>query len=162
MNDINPAFVINPNITDEKGATMDLGARGVFNEMFADMLFDVEHIPVPVAGAEDAALSALEEILKRDAGRIAGFIFEPWVQGSAGMRMYSAEALRAMWDLCKAHDVLLIADEVMTGFGRTGVNFAHQHYNIKPDLMGCGKAAGGRSAEMAGTKRDRTGSRILS
>lgn len=130
---------------------MAAGARGVFNDMFADMMFRVDHVPVPVAGCEDAALGALEELLKADGDQIAGFIFEPLVQGSAGMRMYSAEMLRAMCDMCHAYGVLLIADEVMTGFGRTGAMFACKGAGVTPDLVALSKGLTGGFLPMGAT-----------
>ena len=65
------------------------------------------------------------------------------IQGEAGVIVPDDNYLPKVSELCKKHDVLLAVDEVQTGFGRTGANFAHQLYGIKPDIMGCGKAAGG-------------------
>jgi len=114
---------------------MAAGARGVFNQMYDPFLFEVQHIPVPSPGKEDEALDRLEAILKEDGAEIAAFIFEPLVQGAAGFQMYHPDRLRAMYDLCKEYDVLMIADEVMTGFGRTGTMFACEQAGFAPDLM---------------------------
>jgi len=73
---------------------------------------------------------------------ISAFMIEP-IQGEAGVIVPDDDYLPKVAELCKKHNILLAVDEVQTGFGRTGANFAHQLYNIKPDIMGCGKAAGG-------------------
>lgn len=122
---------------------MAAGARGVFNEMFADMMFHVEHIPISV--------ETMQDVLEREGDQIAGFIFEPLVQGSAGMRMYSSETLRAMCDLCRSYGVLTIADEVMTGFGRTGAMFACQKAGVTPDLVALSKGLTGGFLPMGAT-----------
>ena len=104
----------------ETFGAMSAGARSIFSAHFQDYLFDVKHLPFPKA--EQDCLDALEEELKSD--DVAAFIFEPLVQGASGMRMYSANTLDKLIKLCKKHQVLCIADEVMTGFGRTGDYFA--------------------------------------
>src|SRR6185437_12125821 len=96
---------------------MAVGDRSIFTRAFHDMLFEVVFIDVPLAGHEKESLSQLTELVK-DKG-IAAFIFEPLVQGTAGMIMYAPEPLDEMLRICKAHNILTIADEVMTGFGRT-------------------------------------------
>jgi adenosylmethionine-8-amino-7-oxononanoate aminotransferase len=78
-------------------------------------------------------MDLLEQSLKDE--NIAGFIFEPMVQAAGGMRMYSAEHLSFLLRLCKDYNVLTIADEVMTGFGRTGKMFAIDHLQVKPDFI---------------------------
>ena len=116
---------------DTLGA-MAVGGRGVFSEPFEPFLFEVDFVPTPVLGMEDEALLRLETLLKM--GDVAAFIFEPLVQGTAGMVVYSAEVLDKMMALCKQYGVLTIADEVMTGFGRTGTLFATDQCTTKPDL----------------------------
>lgn len=115
--------------------TMSAGGRSIYNKIYEPYLFNVEHIPVPTKGNEAQSLAALEQALKNNADNVAAFIFEPLIQGAGGMIMYSAETLRAMADLCKAHNVLLIADEVMTGFGRTGTLFGCDQANFTPDIL---------------------------
>lgn len=106
---------------------MAAGGRGVFSKIYEEMLFEVAHIPFPPK-AEN-----LEKILK--AGDVAAFICEPLVLGAAGMKMYDAAALKELHAVCKKHDVIFIADEVMTGWGRTGTMFACEQAGITPDIM---------------------------
>jgi len=112
---------------------MAVGDRSIFTRAFHDMLFEVVFIDVPLAGHEKESLSQLTELVK-DKG-IAAFIFEPLVQGTAGMIMYAPEPLDEMLRICKAHNILTIADEVMTGFGRTGKLFAMDYLENQPDIM---------------------------
>lgn len=112
---------------------MSVGARNVFNNAFENLLFNVAHIPLPTK----ENIEKLKEILKiwfRN-HNIAGFIFEPLIQGAAGMLMYDAELLDELILLCKEHNVITIADEVMTGFGRTGQFFANDFLKNKADII---------------------------
>ena len=86
--------------------------------------------------------NVLEELFEQKGDRIASFMVEP-IQGEAGVIVPDDNYFPRGAELCKKHNVLLAMDEVQTGFGRTGENFAHQLFGVKPDLMGCGKAAGG-------------------
>ena len=86
--------------------------------------------------------AALEQLFKEKGDYIAAFSVEP-IQGEAGVIVPDDDYWPKVSKLCKKYNILLAFDEVQTGFGRTGANFAHQLYNVKPDLMGCGKAAGG-------------------
>lgn len=113
---------------------MSVGARNVFNNAFENLLFDVIHIPLP--DAEN--IEQIKEVLQAwftNHHDIAGFIFEPLVQGAAGMQMYEATHLDELITLCRANNVVCIADEVMTGFGRTGEFFASNYLNNKPDII---------------------------
>jgi len=112
---------------------MSVGGRDTFNNPFNPFLFDVEFIDVPTPGNEDTTKKQLLELVKNK--DVAAFIFEPLVQGSAGMVMYSPEILNELIDICKNHDVLAIADEVMVGFGRTGKLFATDHIENNPDIV---------------------------
>ena len=85
---------------------------------------------------------ALKKLFEEKGEYIAAYSVEP-IQGEAGVIVPDENYWRKVSQLCKKHNILLAFDEVQTGFGRTGKNFAHQLYNVKPDLMGCGKAAGG-------------------
>ena len=87
-------------------------------------------------------VDALEVLFNDKGHRIASFMVEP-IQGEAGVIVPSDDYFLKVSELCKKHNILLAMDEVQTGFGRTGENFAHQLFGVKPDIMGCGKAAGG-------------------
>ncbi len=87
-------------------------------------------------------IEALENIFKEKGNHIAAFLVEP-IQGEAGVIVPDDDYFPKVKSLCEKYNILLALDEVQTGFGRTGKNFAHQLYNIKPDILGCGKAAGG-------------------
>ena len=87
-------------------------------------------------------VDALSELFERKGERIACFMVEP-IQGEAGVIVPDDDYLPRVSELCKKYNILLSVDEVQTGFGRTGANFAHQLSGIVPDIMGCGKAAGG-------------------
>ncbi|AKQ45831.1 adenosylmethionine-8-amino-7-oxononanoate aminotransferase [Rufibacter radiotolerans] len=112
---------------------MSVSERSVFTRPFQQYLFDVEFLPVPVPGKEAEALQRLEEIA--GSGEIAAFIFEPLVLGTAGMVMYEPKVLDQILALCHKHQIITIADEVMTGFGRTGKRFAMDYLTQQPDLM---------------------------
>lgn len=112
---------------------MSVAARNVFNKAFEPLLFEIIFIPAPIKGKEQEALLKLETVLKQD--DICAFILEPLVQGAGGMIIYSADALNSMLELCKKYNCLTIADEVMTGFGRTGKFLATDYINNKPDII---------------------------
>ncbi|MES2630272.1 MAG: adenosylmethionine--8-amino-7-oxononanoate transaminase [Bacteroidota bacterium] len=112
---------------------MAAGERGKFFAPFESYTFSVKIIPAPTPGKELESETALEKILQENAS--CCFLFEPLVQGAGGMIMHSPEALDRLIALCKSHDALTIADEVMTGFGRTGKNFACDYLEQQPDLV---------------------------
>jgi adenosylmethionine-8-amino-7-oxononanoate aminotransferase len=113
---------------------MSVSSRSAFTLPFQAYLFDVLFVDVPVAGQEEACLQQLRQYAAQ--GDVAAFIFEPLVLGTAGMVMYSPEILDQLLATCREHDILTIADEVMTGFGRTGRNFA-SYYLQQPADMFC-------------------------
>ena len=123
----------------ETFGAMSAGARSIFSAPFSDLLFECTHIPFPKD--EQAAIQNLKTEI--DKGGIAAFIFEPLVQGAAGMRMYKAETLNKLMQICKEAGVLCIADEVMTGFGRTGTTFAVNQIEAKPDIICLSKGLSG-------------------
>ncbi len=112
---------------------MSVSSRSAFTQPFVAYLFEVDFIDVPVPGQEAEVLNQLEEILAK--GETAAFIFEPLLLGTAGMVMYEPEILNRLMQLCRQHQVLTIADEVMTGFGRTGPDFACNYLTEQPDIM---------------------------
>jgi adenosylmethionine-8-amino-7-oxononanoate aminotransferase len=112
---------------------MSVGARNVFNNAFENLLFNVAHIPL----STQENIENIKETLKLwfDNHNIAGFIFEPLIQGAGGMINYESELLDELILLCKQHNVITIADEVMTGFGRTGTFFANNQLKNKADII---------------------------
>ncbi|MFT2011419.1 adenosylmethionine--8-amino-7-oxononanoate transaminase [Pontibacter sp. 13R65] len=112
---------------------MSVSARSTFTAPFQQFLFDVDFIDVPVPGHEEQTFAQLEELLQQNDK--AAFIYEPLVLGTAGMVMYTPAILDRLVALCQHHQVLTIADEVMTGFGRTGQTFASHYLSHKPDMV---------------------------
>ena len=111
---------------------MAVGGRSAFTAPFVPFLFDVDYLPVPIAGQEEEVLQRAKHLFTAD---VAAFIVEPLVQGSGGMNMYDPGVLDELFRLARGSDALLITDEVMTGFGRTGRLFASDYLQAKPDLM---------------------------
>ncbi|HET9949010.1 MAG TPA: adenosylmethionine--8-amino-7-oxononanoate transaminase, partial [Longimicrobiales bacterium] len=111
---------------------MSVSARGVFTDAFADHLFEVARLPDP---SEGDTVSALTALLDRDGRRVAALIVEPLLLGAGGMRVWDADVLRSLHALTREHGVLLIADEVLTGFGRTGPLFACGGAGVEPDVI---------------------------
>jgi adenosylmethionine---8-amino-7-oxononanoate aminotransferase len=112
---------------------MSVAERNAFNAAFNPFLFQVKHLPVP--NAQNIALVKQQLQQWTNTGEVAAFIFEPLVQGAAGMQMYEAAYLDDLMSIAKQNNVLCIADEVMTGFGRTGKDFAIHHLNHPPDII---------------------------
>jgi adenosylmethionine-8-amino-7-oxononanoate aminotransferase len=119
---------------------MSVSARSDFTATYDSMLFEVARVPFPKGGFEINSLLALEKELKKGA---AALIVEPLVLGAGGMLMYRPETLRSMRELCTKYGALFIADEVMTGFGRTGTLFACEQAGISPDIMTVSKGITG-------------------
>jgi adenosylmethionine---8-amino-7-oxononanoate aminotransferase len=118
----------------ESLAATGLGGVEVFRRPFLGSLLDCVHVPITSDGWLGTA-SALRELLLAQGEEIAGCVIEPMIQGVAGMRMGSAEALLAIAAACREHDVFLVADEVFTGYGRTGPMWACDHAGISPDIL---------------------------
>ncbi|MET0248454.1 MAG: adenosylmethionine--8-amino-7-oxononanoate transaminase [Sphingobium sp.] len=130
--------------------TMSVGERGVYNAAWSPLLFDVGTIPFPSPGREDACLAALEAACSASE-KPATFIVEPLILGAGGMLVYSPAMLTRMADICAAHDVLFIVDEVMTGWGRTGTMFACEQAGVVPDIMAVAKGITGGAIPLAAT-----------
>ncbi|EJL24883.1 adenosylmethionine--8-amino-7-oxononanoate transaminase [Brevibacillus sp. BC25] len=142
---------------DTIGAT-SVGAIPLYHQVYKPLLFSPHVIPYPYPyrqGGEEAAvqttLSSLESLLKERAHEIAAMIVEPVVQGASGMIIMPDGCLKKIAELLRAYDVLLIADEVATGFGRTGKMFACEHDGVVPDIMAVAKGLTGGYLPVAAT-----------
>lgn len=122
---------------------MSVGQRGYFNKPFEHLFFDVDFIPFPTEENKEEVLQKVEDLFQTE--EFAGFIFEPLVQGSAGMTMYAPEILDGLLEIAQKYDVITIADEVMTGFGRTGKLFAIDHLKNSPSIICLSKGITGGS-----------------
>ncbi len=133
---------------------MSVSGLSVYNGPFTEFFLEVERIPIPTKENIQNTLGLLETRLQ--SGDIAGFIYEPLVQGAAGMQMYEAQYLEPILKLMKEKDVITIADEVMTGFGKTGSYFASEQISIKPDIICLSKALTAGLVPMAVTSCTRS------
>lgn len=131
---------------------MSVGARGVFNRAYAPLLFDVGTIPFPAEGHEQVTLDALETACREHP---AAFIVEPLILGAGGMLIYPAHVLAEMRAICARHDVLFIADEVMTAWGRTGTLLACEQADVVPDILCLSKGLTGGAVPLAVTMATR-------
>lgn len=129
--------------------TMSVGARGVYNAAYQPLLFDVSRIPFPDPGHEQKTFSALEQACRND--KPAAFIVEPLILGAGGMLMYPPSVLKELKNICDAHDVFFVADEVMTGWGRTGTLFACEQADVAPDIVCYSKGLTGGALPLAVT-----------
>lgn len=127
------------------------GMHHLFKELLPQNIF----VQAPQGGFNSAdttsSVKAMEEALAQHHENVAAVILEPIVQGAGGMRFYSPEYLRHVKQLCEHYNVLLIADEIATGFGRTGRMFACEHADISPDILCVGKALTGGYVTLAAT-----------
>ena len=127
------------------GATGNFHGRSLAAVSFSDDPDSKENFGPFVPGIELVPyndIDALEDLFEKRGDYIAAYMVEP-IQGEAGVIVPDDNYFIKVSELCKKHNILLSMDEVQTGFGRTGRNFAHQLFGVKPDIMGCGKAAGG-------------------
>ena len=130
---------------------MSVGARSVFNAAYEPLLFDVVTVPFPTRSARQVSLDALAAACSETDRKPAAFIVEPLVLGAGGMHMYDEATLRDMAHICAQHDVLFIADEVMTGWGRTGARFACEKAGVVPDIACYAKGLTGGTLPLAAT-----------
>lgn len=128
---------------------MSVGARGVFNQAYAPLLFDVDVLPFPRSGHEQDTIDALEHLCR--SGEPAALIVEPLILGAGGMRIYPPSVLSELRRLCLDREVLFIADEVMTGWGRTGTLLACEQAGVTPDILCLSKGLTGGSMPLAVT-----------
>jgi len=130
--------------------SMSVGGVAIYHETFRPLLFSTVEAPAPYCyrcplGKNDPAtcgmvcLNALEQLMIAHQGHLAGMILEPMLQGAGGMLAHPAGYLKGVRQLCDQHGVLLITDEVATGFGRTGRMFACEHEGVTPDIMAISK-----------------------
>jgi len=125
------------------------------HEIYSGILPQNIFAPSPKTGFyeqwDESDTNELEQLMKKNRNILCAVIIEPIVQGAGGMRFYHPEYLKKVRALCTEHDILLITDEIATGFGRTGKLFACEHSNICPDIMTVGKAMTGGYMTMAAT-----------
>ncbi|WP_137134837.1 adenosylmethionine--8-amino-7-oxononanoate transaminase [Rhizobium sp. FKY42] len=129
--------------------TMSMGERGVFNAAYEPLLFGVDVIPFPEAGGEQEVLDSLEGLCR--SGQTAALLVEPLVLGAGGMRMYPPQLLARFREITRHYGVFLIADEVMTGWGRTGTLLACEQAQITPDILCLSKGITGGALPLAAT-----------
>lgn len=113
--------------------SMSVGERNVFNYAFEKLLFNVVRVPIPNEENHVEVKKQFLELIHENP--VAGFVFEPLVQGASGMLMYEAKYLDELISICYQHKIVTIADEVMTGFGRTGKFFANDYLQNKADII---------------------------
>ena len=117
---------------------MSVSGISAYNGPFEPYFLKVERIPIPTATNLHDVLSQLDAIISKN--NCAAFVYEPLVQGAAGMKMYAATHLETILKRCQTQDIITIADEVMTGFGKTGTHFASLQLDTYPDIMCLSKA----------------------
>ncbi|WGH74413.1 adenosylmethionine--8-amino-7-oxononanoate transaminase [Tenacibaculum tangerinum] len=117
---------------------MSVSGLSVYNGPFEDFLMDIQRIPVPNGENNEIIAEQLHQIISEN--NVVGFIYEPLIQGAAGMKIHKAADLNTILAICKKNNILTIADEVMTGFGKTGNYFASDEVATKPDIICLSKA----------------------
>lgn len=117
---------------------MSVSGLSIYNGAFEDHFIEVVRIPVPTGENNKEVLEKLKDLNVKH--QIAGFIYEPLIQGAAAMKIHDPHGLNELLKFCKEQGILTIADEVMTGFGKTGKFFASDHIETKPDIICMSKA----------------------
>lgn len=130
-------------------AAMAASGIGLYTKSFDDLLLKNHRIPLPTEDNIEQVCLQLKDILKTN--KVAAFIFEPLLQGAAGMKIYKPQYLESLMAICAENNVLCIADEVMTGFGRTGQLFAVDYLDTPPDIMCLSKALTGGFIPLSAT-----------
>lgn len=141
--------------------SVSVGGMDLFHDIFRPLLFGRIHVPAPYCyrcplglarpSCDMACAQAVEDVMAQNCGEIAAMIVEPLVQGAAGMIVAPEGYLKRVRELCSRYNILLIADEVAVGFGRTGKMFACQHEGVTPDLMCLAKGITGGYLPLAAT-----------
>ncbi|CAD7358637.1 adenosylmethionine-8-amino-7-oxononanoate transaminase [Staphylococcus sp. HGB0015] len=140
--------------------SVSVGGIDTFHRIFNDLIFENIQVPCPSFYHSDAEseaamtariLDQIEKLLQTRGDEIVGFVIEPLIQGATGLFVHPKGFLKAVEQLCRKYDVLLIVDEVAVGFGRTGKMFACEHEDVQPDLMCLGKAITGGYVPLAAT-----------
>ncbi|HTF50151.1 MAG TPA: adenosylmethionine--8-amino-7-oxononanoate transaminase [Pseudonocardia sp.] len=134
---------------DTFGAMSVCDPNGGMHSLWTDVLPKQVFAGPPPAAFETDYVAELAELVERHADELAAVIVEPVVQGAGGMRFHDPRYLHVLRELCLTHDVLLVFDEIATGFGRTGELFAADHASVSPDVMCVGKALTGGYLSMA-------------
>ncbi len=127
---------------------MSVSGRGVFSEAFTSLLWEVDYLPFPSADQEEACINKFKVLLGQ---KPAALIVEPLLQGASGMRVYAPHVLNTLFKMAKEAGVICIADEVLTGFGRTGKPFASHYIEEKPDIMCLSKGLTGGTMAFGAT-----------
>ncbi|MGA8259486.1 MAG: adenosylmethionine--8-amino-7-oxononanoate transaminase, partial [Arenicellales bacterium] len=151
---------------DTSGAMSVSDPENGMHSLFADSLLEQWHAEAPLSpfhGPFDSGdLDSMVQLLDQNHDRVAAVIVEPVVQGAGGMRFYHPDYLKSLRELCDRFEVLLIADEIATNFGRTGRLFACEHAGISPDIMCLGKALTGGYMTLAAAITTEAVSRTIS
>lgn len=126
---------------------MSASDLSVYNGPFKEFFFDVIRIPVPTENNRETVLQKVDQILQEN--EVASFVYEPLIQGAAAMQIYDKEVMAEVLSRFRESGTILIADEVMTGFGKTGTHFASDQITVKPDIMCLAKALTGGIMPMA-------------
>ena len=126
---------------------MSVSGLSVYNGPFEEFLLTVERLDVPNTDNLQTVLKNFQDLL--DTNQIAAFVYEPLVQGAAAMHMYKSGHLEVLLNMARKAGVLTIADEVMTGFGKTGKNFASEYMSVQPDMICLSKSLTAGIAPMA-------------